>query len=809
MNRNLRIWGALMLSLVSITMLATPLSPSESLARVKKSSALRMTSNPVLAMTVNDAYMVPALYVFTYPSTGGFLITAADDAATPLLGYSDSENFDSDNIPSGLRYMLNLYSEEIAWLKRQPTYNSIRIEESYNSYNYEPISPLCSTKWNQSDPYNLLCPVYSGSRSVTGCVATAMAQIIKYHNYPAKGVGKKTYTYNGVTMTYNYADTTFRWTSMLNTYTSSASTTQKYAVASLMYGCGVGVEMMYSPSASGAYSENVADALKNYFNFAPSTTGIPRSIINTKSWNDMVYQSLKDKCPVYVAGGNPTGAHAFVADGYSSDGFFHINWGWGGSSDGYFLLSALDPRSQGIGGSSAGYNANGYIITMAQPNTTSKKQPYIFLQHTDAYQTPSISDMTLTLPGQIVNMAAVDTKCWFGAKFTCLDGKVVYVSEDQERSISGLQSDYSAIEVSLEKLTQDGEYKVEPYINAGTESNPDWRMVYRQTDAPLYYIFYKQGDKFTIKQFATPDKYPSVKDMKFYSPLYAGYPISMSVRLNNYTENYEYIGNLYALLLTKDGKSAVTYMGPQIYSLMPGEEKKYSFDYSWRTSVTAGDYQLCMATTNENGYFVRISESMPITIKEAPSGTPEITVTNFGPATGLIYTDKQTFTCNVKCTSGYFAGNFYLFLFNGSNTYLNINSITPNVYVDNGTTKSCSFDTYWNLSPNTDYYVQLQNGNKYISKVKFCTPLTVGIDKVESDNNPFNINEPIMGKFEISAPNAISSLKLYSMSGNIMYAPVSIIDAEAELDASLLPKGVYVLQISTSEGDYTAKIIVR
>lgn len=215
---------------------------------------------------------------------------------------------------------------------------------------------------------------------MTGCVATAMAQVMNYHQWPKQGTGSHTYTTatHGLNVGWNFEMTTFDWDNMLDDYVFDESAEAENAVATLMAAVGVAVEMNYTPNASGALSSAVAPAMRDYFSYDDAITYRRRDWYGLMEWEDMIYDEIVNVGPVYYDGANSGSGHAFVCDGYSSDGYFHFNWGWGGISDGYFRLTALDPASQGIGGSTSGYNWSQGILTGAQPPQPGSKPTYIF-----------------------------------------------------------------------------------------------------------------------------------------------------------------------------------------------------------------------------------------------------------------------------------------------------------------------------------------------------------------------------------------------------------------------------------------------
>ena len=372
---------------------AEVLTPEQALARVRVDGPARIhglqSSGDAALRPVytQSAGSLPAAYVFDTRS--GYMVVSADDVAAPLLGYADEGSFDAANIPDNLRYWLESYASEIAWARD----NGVEPARSRASRaDRAPIAPLVKTQWNQGSPYNNYCPIYNGSRSVTGCVATAMAQVMKYYNYPAKGTGSHSYTTKTlkISQSMDFSSTSFRWTSMADSYGSFSSTSQKNAVATLMHACGVSVDMDYTPNESGAPSMNVASALANYFGYDKGVRYLMRDYYGMAEWEELVYNQLVEFGPVQYSGSNTSAGHSFVCDGYSADGYFHFNWGWGGMSDGYFLLTALDPTSQGIGGSTAGYNSGQDIIANVATSGEGKMYEQMLIDGDFKIDTPQV-----------------------------------------------------------------------------------------------------------------------------------------------------------------------------------------------------------------------------------------------------------------------------------------------------------------------------------------------------------------------------------------------------------------------------------
>jgi len=312
-------------------------------------------------------------YVFNIDEKagGGFVIISGDDAVTPILGYSDSGSYDEERLPPNFAYWMDCLQEEIRYVMSQNLPQSDLVRQEWDGYMDGGIvrlavSPLLTTRWDQEAPYSDLCPMYNGSRTATGCVATAMAQIMYYHRYPARGVGQsaayRTETTNINIPSVNF-EVNYNWNNMLNSYSSGSPTSQqRTAVATLMYHCGVSVQMDYGP-ASSAGSFDVLEAMTYHFDYDKSMLIKYRNFYANAAWDEMLKAQIDAGLPVYYRGEGSAGGHAFVCDGYDNSGRFHFNWGWGGSYNGYFVSSSLNP-----GSGSTLLNQNQRIIVDIKPN---------------------------------------------------------------------------------------------------------------------------------------------------------------------------------------------------------------------------------------------------------------------------------------------------------------------------------------------------------------------------------------------------------------------------------------------------------
>ena len=304
-------------------------------------------------------------YVFDRGTDEGFVIVSGDDQTPAVLGYTDSGKFDYNTIPDNMREWLDGYARQIADVQ-QAGYQASELPVAALK-THDPIGVMVESRWNQGYPYNLLCPDYfRQGTSVTGCVATAMAQVLYYHRaqaprelldeIPDYTVADSHTTYGDFHVKGHPAGAPIDWDNMQAVYDANSTPQQRRAVAELMSYCGTAVRMMYTNSSSGAYSSDVPDAMRKYFGYPSSCRVVNRSDVSEEKFDETVYAELAKGDPVYLSGSNGSGGHAFVCDGYDGNLCYHINWGWGGGSDGYFLLANLKPGSPGIGGSAGGYS---------------------------------------------------------------------------------------------------------------------------------------------------------------------------------------------------------------------------------------------------------------------------------------------------------------------------------------------------------------------------------------------------------------------------------------------------------------------
>jgi len=293
------------------------------------------------AFELKEKLRTEAVTVLGFSETDGFVIVANDDLLPAVLAVGDSKFVGSENL--NFKWWLDAIEAISSEISSGATAPLCRVPAPDPSVYPLRVDPIVTSKWDQSSPYWNQCPTKGNSRCLTGCVATAIAQVFYSNQYPTTGVGSHTNT-SASTVTAYFGETTYDYALMQDTYSYGYSEESADAVATLMLHCGVAVDMNYSPSGSGAYSNKAASGIRQYFGI-PTAKLHDREDYSDEEWMDMIYSELAGGHAMYYSGidANGEGGHAFVCDGYDETGRVHINWGWSGSCDGYYNIDLLNP----------------------------------------------------------------------------------------------------------------------------------------------------------------------------------------------------------------------------------------------------------------------------------------------------------------------------------------------------------------------------------------------------------------------------------------------------------------------------------
>lgn len=749
------------ITLMALIVAAAPgfcrqLSPSEALsAALGTSGEAPAMFKASAASGIKLAYTVEAdnfnsCYIFNRGTGDGFLVVAADDAVTPLLGYSERGSFDPENIPANMKAFLDGYTAEIRWASAHP--DLVRARKA--SPERAAVSPICTTTWSQEEPYNLDCPVMDGYRAVTGCVATAMAQIMKAHNWPKKGIGSNSYTFEykgtGYNVSSDFSAHTYDWDNMADAYPRSTSGTdaQRAAVAQLMYDCGVSVNMRYSPYASGADGTKASLAMVNNFNYDKGMRQLFRDNYYLNEWNDLAYAEVAAGRPTLVCGSNSEAGHAFVCDGYSSDDYFHINWGWNGISDGYFLLSVLDPEQQGIGGSSDGYsNGQRMAIGIQPPAGTSELVVNIYNSGgftAGATEYNRTSDVSFGSGFYNMTLSTDDLRGTLGVKLADVaTGAATYISQDRINFAATIQYGFRDYTVPGSKFPTSGRYIVTPAFKT-----TDGKWIDIRPNVLLSTPLYCDATA-TKLTFSNPEAGKvEITEFELLSDTYIGYPIGYKWKLVNTTP--EMVGTISTALCTRaSGGYRVVAKGSEgKYDLLKGETVEETWTSLFNGNLTARQYYLVFFLNGEN-----VISTSTVTLKDNPGelvfGTPSIvSLTPDGEVAlnrrsrAAQIDPKYDLKATVELSSGYFGDMVALDIYhNTGRKVASSESAFLTGVVGSSPTFTVHHSIFADIEPDVLHYVLIQpaNGKSIPETVSINQPIwfklteASGVEDVAAD----------------------------------------------------------------------------
>ena len=339
---------------------------------------------------VDGVRKVANYYVFPNGTDKGFTIVSGDDSMPDIVGYSASGTYDESMVPEAMTYFLKEYSNLVEAVKAGDGKAQRTLEERRGVTVAPAVSPLVNGHGGQGTPFNNLCPYYAtGKRSVTGCVATAMAQVMAYWKYPKElkaDIPSYVTTTNNISVRGETGGQAYDWDNMRTEYKSAYTTAEADAVAKLMLHCGKAVEMDYGASSGAVVTHK---KLATYFGYDKDLMlTVSRSSFSLSEWITLIDNELKAGRPILYSGRSSDAGHLFVCDGSDGEGLYHINWGWNGNQDGYFDITILNPDKGGIGSGNAedGYSKDCMMIIGMQPDNGIVDEPLVNLPLVQAYK---------------------------------------------------------------------------------------------------------------------------------------------------------------------------------------------------------------------------------------------------------------------------------------------------------------------------------------------------------------------------------------------------------------------------------------
>lgn len=549
-------------------------------------------------------------YVVNMPSAG-YTIVSADDRLPQVLGYSTEGEFDPENVPCNMQWWLDNCRDQIArYLTANPGNDKVR----FNIPSRMPIEPITKTTWNQDAPYNNVCPLDANrKRSVTGCVATAMAQIMKTYNWPTRPKGSAFgFDFEGITIDID-------WQNMLPSYTGSYSDEEAMAVARLMLYCGKSVNMNYSSSASGAYSFNVGPAWTNNFDYdATSLKYHLREYYSQTEWDNLVYAEIAQGRPVYYSGASSQGGHAFVCDGYAGNGYFHFNWGWGGYQDGYFLLFSLNPGSGGIGSYEGGYNSNQSIYTGLIKRTDTVQKNQTLLVSSDGIRYVKDGSNNKIMWGTdgsrdlIYNPTGYTSKLYLGLRLINVADRSKVYDYDLYEELVELPplNGFGSLDFELPSALPDGSYEM--YVSY----RPDGENTWETAKAPYGTRQYISVSKYNgTVSYSNSDVKPagqlvSGRMIPASETLYGNMPLVFELDITNVDEADDFNGTVNVEIAKASTPTEVLRSYPFYMSIPAGITRQINF--ARVLGVEEGDYILRISQADnlmvDNAYEIELKK---------------------------------------------------------------------------------------------------------------------------------------------------------------------------------------------------------
>jgi len=737
MKRTLTI--ILLAILTSIGIQARHITSSEALQLAFSNTGNR-ASMVASAQNYLLAYSTDTYYAYNN-TDNGFVILAADDCLPDLvLGYSDNGQFDYAAMPDAMKGFLEEMSEELAMFVALHSEGTNRAISTLDVL--EPIAPLVSSRWNQNSPYNLMAPTSSnGERCLAGCVPVAMGQVMNHYQWPLQGTGSYSYSWDmsGTqhSLSMDFSQSIYDWDNVCDTYDYNSTEEQKNAVAKLLLDCGVSVRASYNTGGTSAYDDDVLYALVDYFDYDKSIAFVNRQYYTKREWRDLLYSNLAEGRPVYYSGRSLEIGHAFVCDGYK-DGLFHINWGWGGMSDGYFQIALLDPAEQGLGGSSGGYQFNQRAIIGIEPNHEGLLTRLLYCTNdfkTNTKKAEKTANVNFT--GSFENMSCLATTVSFGIRVADEAGNIQYVASSNLKN-KKMQRSGKLMNMTVpmaDATLAQGDYIITPaYYDTDKD---EWAEIRVNKTAARQYVIASVTENDSIF-FSTPtiEAVLQTNSLEAKNRVLTGY--STKVDFNVSCTEGAYMNNVYVAFLESGTDNIVSKSDKTFVDLEEGEDFTYSCYID--NPAEEGVYDIVLLDEKKN----IISERVSVTVEKAPEGDLKINGKMTVKSKAI---DDLRFNLNLECTSGVFNYTISIYVYdNQYNCELSIPGTSTTFLVAGDDPIDILYSASSNLIPGKKYFANAYYPNPswtMICGTQFKAEAGTGIEEIteqQDDDSPcYNI----------------------------------------------------------------------
>lgn len=783
-------------------------------------------------------------YVFNAENNRGFVIVSAEDQTEPILGFALEGNFTGENFPPAFSKWMEEYKKQILFIRRNNLRADLDTQNKWKelmglSFKYsgslKSVAPLVSTKWDQMPFFNALCPYdnFYNDRTVTGCVATAMAQILKYHNHPENGKGFSSYNHNNYgTLSANYGATSYGWNQMPNVVGS-----QNSAVANLMYHCGVSIEMDYGTVHTGGSSTRsidvVATALKEYFDYDNNVRFIYSGDYSDSEWKQILRNELDNARPMEYAGTGNGSGHAFVCDGYQQNDFFHFNWGWSGQYDNYFYLTSLIPDGTSTGGGGGDYTYNQMAVVGIQPKSSQDNSDPGLYSEIAINPNPIAQGFPVDVYVEIANYGNVDfTGDLCAAMFNSDNEFISFIETKQGRLETGF---YYQITFHNDSITAyPGNYFIGIYYRSGGEN---WAILpgHNYTNYAEIQIDGEQNDIGLLEDIIIdPD------------PVVSGEKFDIWFDVGNFGQ-VVFNGSMSADLYSSEGDYIAELDIKENMSLDPGYHYTAGVSlHSGGEDLDPGSYLLAIWSLPDNGEWTLIKghdHENPITIQiiEPPPIEDAYEDNDFDDRAYTIpvnyYRNKATIKTHLSNLHDAFDVDYYKVELGEGYDYILSPRVNDSYNSGDGENYTCDVNFAWTggsiwygyyddviwydievIDGGTIYfYVQsyfFGNSGTYTLEVDVSRSLNTGIEKIAKNDLQLKVfPNPVSDLLRIEFDDksqAINRIEIYNSLGEeVIKESLSGESYETTINLSHLRKGIYYLIVYTWDGYYNKKVVVN
>lgn len=664
------------------------------------------------------------LFYIVNTSSRGFAIISADDCAPAILAYSNEGTFDVDNIPDDMQW----------WLSQYKTSIETAIEEHSYLLEAQPVGfaipPMLNTNWGQGSPYNAQTPTYYGSHCLTGCTATAMAQVMNYAQWPNYITTTiPSYTTNvQLGMLSSLPPTSFNWNSI-----ASGSSSE---IAKLMIYCGYALQSNYGTGGTSAYSYQVINAFQNYLGY-PGARRIYRENFGVTEWDEIIYNELANNRAVYYDGQSTGGGHAFVIDGYDGNGGFHVNWGWNGLYNGYFKLAILNPHNNsGAGASSTddGYSMDqGAVIGLCSSNNVLENK----------IRTESISINGNTITGIFYGVSNISVSMQYGFAILNSNGSLSLIGTYSINNFTPNSGFTKSLNLG-NYITTAGTYRIVPVCRSSSSSS--WTRTYNTT---LYVVATKSSNG-TLTLTAHPTQNLTIQNLIIKGDKKLGSQQEFVVTINNNGDDYT--GNLYCFISSTSSKGS--YVAQTGISIAEGDEEEFSLFLS---PTEAGTLTVWFCTDSSGN---NVIGTQTITIGSDQTLPANLSISSSSVSTGSGYA-KITFFVKNNSSEKY-----------GRSLITEMEDLKTGSTFGNSTINDANISSGYSSGWTATRY-GLDDDGVYNFNV-YCYKYASGDEKM------------LVGSVRVEMPNAVTTIPVRSISLSNTSLSVNVGDTK-QLTATVLP----------------------